>query len=159
MNSGIPVVRQRWINGLIIGFLVLTLGSAVTGKEFWPICNYPMFSGIEHRGNKVEMEFFVCQGGSERKLSFSTGFLSHLSIGPLLADVVDRFGVHSAASAQFLSLVLQDEEREWRAKGEWSDQPATLKVYSTEYCFPASGPPQPSIVYKTVLVEIPESRP
>lgn len=160
--SGTMQPMRRWVvNGLILVTLGLTGLSVVTKREAWPICNYPMFDGLNRRADTQKVEVFVVSGVEERPLHLehgawrgTYGLMRNVAVDDSIRVMLYQKGWRSEDSKAFLALILRELERQWKAEGKSAEPPRALRVYAVNYHYPESGDPRPQVLNKTLMLEV-----
>jgi hypothetical protein len=159
-------LRGWMVNGFIMGMLSLTTLSVVTKKEEWPVCNYPMFDGLNRRADTQKVEIFVVNGAEESQLHLeygawrgTYGLMRNVTVDDAIRVMLDQKGWRSEDSKAFLTLILRELKREWKAGGKSLEPPQALRVYTVNYRYPGSGDPRPQVLNKTLMLEVNDTTP
>jgi hypothetical protein len=158
---------RRWIvNGFVLGMLSLTTLSVVTKREAWPICNYPMFDGLNRRADAQKVEIFVVSGAEEKPLHLeygawrgTYGLMRNVTVDDSIRVMLHEKGWRSDDSKAFLELILRELGRQCKAEGKSPEPPRALRVYTVDYHYPESGHSRPQILNKSLLLEVNNTTP
>jgi hypothetical protein len=143
---------------LIYGLILLTVGGmffcSLTNTEWWPLCGYPMFSGVSDRDPRNSMEIHLVHEGKEDRFPTEEGLLNRefdkVTTLAVLKRIEKKFGLDSDEMRTFLKLVI-------RRLNVISDEPvSSLKLYRIRYEFTDPQAYRPVITNKVLLLEVPD---
>jgi len=152
--------RSLLINGFIIGYLALILAFWIIGKEDWPFCIYPMFAGVDRRGDFERIEYFTVSPEGEKWIDLrNPRNPSIMHWGFVLSAVLAKKGWPSNDTKNFLEIALDDLRRQSLREHPAQAPPYALKAYEVSYHFPESGDYEPIVVRKVPLLQVNEGQP
>jgi len=139
--------------------LALIGGSILSGHEFWPICNYPMFDALNPHPPGDSLEFYTQAPGEPEQWLHEDAALGRLHHEFALAAILDQDGWPSVKATESFRRVLEYMRLERETIDPAWAGPITLRAYRVHYTWPATGPLRRQVTGKDLLLEVTDPKP